>query len=79
MSVTASLVTLRATAGGRVYALGSVPASPGYPYTVIGYAPNAPAVRNTLAQGDPIRRFTVQHFGQTTDSVEVIAAVTFGT
>ena len=79
MSVTADLVALRAAAGGRVYEMGSVPASPGYPYTVIGYAPNAPVVRTANGAGDPIRRFTVQHFGQNAASVEDHATRTFNT
>jgi hypothetical protein len=77
MSVTSDLVTQRATAGGRVYALGAVPASPQYPYTVIGYSPNAPLVRDLGGSGDPLRRFTAQHFGHTADSVEAVAAATF--
>lgn len=74
MSVTSDLVNLR---GGRTYAIGAVPASPQYPYTVIGYSPNAPAVRSLDGSGDPLRRFTAQHFGKTADSVEAAAADTF--
>lgn len=77
MSVTDELVTQRQAAGGRVYAIGSVPASPGYPYTVIGYAPNAPVVRTADGAGDRVRRFTAQHFGRTDDSVEDVADATF--
>lgn len=76
MSTTDDLVTM---AGGRTYALGSVPASPIYPYRVIGYAPNAPVVRTMTADGEPVRRFTVQHFGRTSDSVEAIAEDTVAT
>jgi hypothetical protein len=77
MSTTDDLVAQRVTAGGRVYAAGSVPASPGYPYTVVGYAPNAPVTRTLNAAGDPVRRFTVQHFGRTANAVEDAAAKTF--
>lgn len=79
MSVTSDLVALRAATGGRVYPVGAVPASPQYPYAVIGYAPNAPAVRDLGGSGDPLRRFTVQHFGRTADSVEAVADGTFVT
>lgn len=79
MSITDDLVAQRAAAGGRVYSIGAVPAKPAYPYTVIGYAPNAPVLRTQNAAGDQVRRFTAQHFGQTDDSVEAIAAVTFAT
>ena len=78
MSVTADLVTLR-KAGGftRVYPVGAVPPSPTYPYTVIGFSPNAPMVRDLGGSGDPVQRFTAQHFGKTADSVEAMAAETF--
>jgi hypothetical protein len=79
MSTTDDLVTQRLTAGGRVYAIGSVPASPNYPYVVIGYSPNAPVVRTALGDGDQVRRFTVQHFGRTDDAVEDVADKTFAT
>lgn len=74
MSTTADLVALR---GGRTYAVGAVPASPTYPYAVVGYAPAAPTVRTLNGAGDPLRRFTVQHFGRTAASVEAEAAATF--
>jgi hypothetical protein len=74
MSTTSDLVALR---GGRTYELGDVPVSPTYPYAVIGYAPNAPVTRTSDGNGDPIRRFTVQHFGRTAESVEAIADATF--
>lgn len=77
MSVTSDLVAQRAAAGGRVYAIGAVPASPQYPYAVIGYSPNAPTVRDLGGSGNPLRRFTVQHFGRTADSVEAVADDTF--
>lgn len=80
MSVTGDLVTMR-KAGGftRVYPLGEVPTSPVYPYVVISYAPNAPVVRTQDQDGDPVRRFVVQHFGRTADGVEDIASATFTT
>lgn len=63
----------------RVYQLGAVPTTVVYPYVVIGYAPNAPVVRTQDAAGDPVGRFTVQHFGRTADAVEDQAAITFAT
>lgn len=80
MSTTADLVALRKVGGfTRVYPIGAVPATPTYPYVVMGYAPNAPEVRDLSGSGDPLRRFTVQHFGKTADSVEAMADVTFVT
>lgn len=80
MSVTSDLVTLRKVGGfTSVYPIGAVPASPTYPYVVIGYAPGAPLVRTLDGSGDPLRRFTVQHFGKSADSVEAQAATTFAT
>lgn len=76
MSTTSDLVAMR---GGRTYAIGSVPASPAYPYAVIGYAPNAPVTRTSDGSGDPVRRFTVQHFGRSAESVEAAADQTFVT
>lgn len=78
MSTTADLVTMR-KAGGftRVYAMGAVPATPSYPYVVIGYAPNAPVVRTMNAAGDQVGRFVVMHFGHTAEAVEAVAAATF--
>jgi hypothetical protein len=71
VSITADLVTARkATGFTRVYPIGSVPASPPVPYVVIGYSPNAPQVRSLDGSGDPVRRFTVQHFGSPADALE---------
>ena len=79
MSVTADLVAQAGGAAARVYPMGSVPASPPYPYRVVGYSPNAPVQRTTNGAGEPVRRFTVQHFGRSADSVEAAAAATFAT
>lgn len=79
MSTTADLVTLLGGSVARVYAFGKVPASPVYPYRVVGYAPNAPVVRDLGGSGDPLGRFTVQHFGKSADSVEDVAFDTFTT
>lgn len=80
MSLTSTLVALRKVGGfTRVYPMGGVPATPGYPYVVIGYAPNAPEVRDLGGSGEQLRRFTVQHFGKTSDSVEDQADTTFAT
>lgn len=74
---TAALVTLRGGSTARVYAVGAVPATPNYPYVVIGYAPNSPQVRTLDGSGDPMDRFTVQHFGKTAAAVEAAASETF--
>lgn len=79
MSVTDDLVTMAGSTPERVYPVGKVPTSPVYPYRVIGYAPNAPVVRSQLGDGDPLRRFTVQHFARTADGLEDIADATFAT
>lgn len=80
MSVTAGLVALRKVGGfTRVYPIGAVPASPTYPYVVIGYSPNAPEVRTIDGSGDQLQRFTVQHFGRSADSVEAMSDTTFAT
>jgi hypothetical protein len=80
VSVTADLVAARKVGGfTRVYPVGEVPATPGYPYVVIGYAPNAPVVRTQDAAGDPIRRFFVQHFGRTANGVEDQGAISIAT
>lgn len=79
MSTTSDLVTLAGGTAANVYALGSVPAKPPYPYRVIGYSPNAPVVRSANQQGDPVRRFYVQHFAHTAAGLEDIAADTYTT
>ena len=79
MSVTSDLVTQAGGSAARVYKLGSVPASPVYPYRVIGYAPNAPVTRTQNGEGDRVRRFFVQHFGKSVDSVEAASDATFDT
>lgn len=80
MSITADLVTARKVGGfTRVYPMGAVPATPTYPYVVIGYAPNAPDVRTMNGSGDPVGRFYVQHFGRIADAIEDQAAITFTT
>ena len=79
MSVVADLVTAAGGSAARVYKMGSVPPTPQYPYRVIGYSPNSPVVRNALGDGDPLRRFTVQHFSRTADGLEAVADATFAT
>lgn len=76
MSTTGDLVTLAGGAAARVYAVGSVPANPTYPYRVIGYSPNAPTVRTANQQGDPARRFYVQHFARGIAALEAVAEAT---
>lgn len=77
MSVTSDLVALRAAKGGRVYEMGKVPASPAYPYVVVGYSPDAPQVRTQDGSGDPLDRFTVQHFGKSAAEIEDHSARSF--
>lgn len=79
MSVVGDLVTLLGGTAARVYKIGAVPSAPAYPYRVVGYAPNAPQVRTMYGSGAPLRRFTVQHFGRSADSVEAAADATFAT
>lgn len=79
MSVVGDLVTMAGGSAARVYKIGSVPANPSYPYRVIGYSPNAPVVRTVNGAGEQVRRFTVQHFGRSADSVEAVADATFAT
>lgn len=81
MTTTADLVAIRTAKGGRVYELGKVPAKGtvgfDYPYTVIGYSPDTPQVRTLDGSGDPLRRFTAQHFGRDAASIEDHAGRTF--
>lgn len=77
MSTVSDLVTMAGGNAAKVYAIGAVPDNPGYPYRVLGYVPQAPVVRNSLGGGDPVRRFYVQHFGQSGASLEYVANATF--
>ena len=79
--MSADLLRVALTSAGvaRVYDLGAVPAKPAYPYAVLSVSPAPPQVRDLGGSGDPVGRFTVQHFGRTDDSVTAIAAVTFAT
>ena len=79
MSVVGDLVTMAGGPAARVYKMGAVPAGPTYPYRVVGYSPNAPVQRSMNGDGDQARRFTVQHFGRSAESVEESADATFAT
>jgi hypothetical protein len=79
VSVTGDLVTLAGGTTERVYPMGKVPSAPTYPYRVIGYSPNVPVTRTQNGDGDPLRRFVVQHFGRSADSVEAVADASFAT
>ena len=79
MSVTSDLVTQAGGDTARVYPMGKVPSAPVYPYRVIGYSPNAPVTRTQNGAGEQLRRFVVQHFGRSADSVESVADATFDT
>lgn len=63
----ALIARLSAAGVARVYKFGSVPASPSYPYAVVSPALGAPVVRTLDGSGDPMGRFTVQHFGRGID------------
>lgn len=77
MSDLDDLVGIATTAGmGRVYAVGSVPGSPSYPYAVLGCDTGTPGLRR--AGGGTTRhdrRVTVQMFGRSDDSVIALAAL----
>lgn len=78
MSVADALVARRQSGGfARVYKVGHVPASPAYPYVVIGYAPSTPVHRGLLGNATPLQRFTVQHFDRSADGLEAVCADTF--
>lgn len=79
MSTAADLVTMAGGSAARVYRMGKVPASPTYPYRVVGYYPSVPLVRTMNAAGDPVARFVVQHFARDADALEAVAEATFTT
>lgn len=80
MSDLDALIAALETAGvARVYKFGDVPPKPSYPYAVMSDAPSAPLIRDLGGSGDRVGRFTVQHFGKTTDSVSALADITFAT
>jgi len=71
MSLLDDLVAIAKAAGAlRVYAEGSVPASPAYPYMVMSVDTGTPGIRRTgggTTRHD--RRMTVKVFGRTDDAV----------
>jgi hypothetical protein len=71
VSILDDLVTLAEDAGiNRVYAIGSVPATPTYPYVVVGADTGTPGLRRVGGGSTrKERRVTVQVFGRTTGSV----------
>lgn len=73
------LLVARMVAGGvsRVYKFGAVPPAPSYPYSVVSPAFGAPEVRMLAGPGDPMGRFTVQHFGRTIELLVENAGKTF--
>ena len=62
-------------AGGvsRVYKLNEVPASPGYPYAVVGLGSPDKVWRTTDGLAGDVARATVQYFGRDIDGVLDIA------
>lgn len=71
MSIADDLAALAVTAGiTRAYPIGSVPASPAYPYAVIGCDTGTPTNRRLGGGTDrKPRRVTVQMFGRSDDTV----------
>lgn len=71
MSVLDDVVTVIKAAGmQRAYSIGSVPASPTYPYAVVGVDTGTPGLRRAgggATKKD--RRVTVQLFGRSDDAV----------
>lgn len=68
---TLDLLAARLNAAGvlRVYKLGSVPASPAYPYAVVGLDSGTPNARGANMKTGLIHRLTVQMFGKEADAV----------
>lgn len=79
MSATLLRAALTTAGVARVYAVNAVPDNPDYPYAVLDVTPAAPQVRDLGGSGDPVGRFTVQHFGRSDESVTDLAAITFAT
>lgn len=75
MSILDDLAALAVTAGvTRAYPVGSVPATPTYPYAVIGTDAGTPTNRRLGGGTDrKPRRVTVQIFGKSDDSVLALA------
>lgn len=70
MTTIAELVTAVTNAGvTRAYKLGAVPASPAYPYAVVGFSAPDKIARSANGQATELNRFTVQFFGRTLDAV----------
>jgi hypothetical protein len=57
----------------RVYAVGSVPGRPDYPYAVVSASRLPPDVRRLDGGGTTPKRFTAQIFGKNAESVEDLA------
>ncbi len=74
MSDIEALVAHAESAGiDRVYATGSVPKSPGYPYVVLASSRIVPDVRRLDGGGTTPKRFTAQIFGKNAESIEDLA------
>ena len=58
---------------GRVFEIGSVPASPSYPYVILSDDPDVPRVRSLDGSGPLAGRVTVQVFGRTAASVRSVS------
>lgn len=69
-------VTRLTTAGvARAYKLGSVPASPAYPYAVLSLSTGSTRARTLDMNADRLREIVAQFFGRTDDSVRDLAAL----
>lgn len=74
MTTLADLTSALTTAGvTRVYKLNAVPASPTYPYAVVGLGSPDKIARTTNGDAADLYRATVQFFGHTHDSVLALA------
>lgn len=77
MTTLASLVTAVTSAGAtRSYKLGAVPASPTYPYAVVGLSTPDKIARGADGRAADLNRFTVQFFSHTLDAVLDLATTT---
>lgn len=76
MTTLTDVVTAVTTAGvTRAYKLGAVPASPAYPYAVVGVGSPEKVARSTNGDAADLHRATVQFFGRTHDAVLDLATV----
>lgn len=73
-NVDALVARVTATGVQRVYKLNKVPASPTYPYAVVGLGSPDKVSRTADGQATDVERCTVQFFGRDVDGVLDIAS-----